>query len=853
MQPFLLSERFITLAVGPYGSSKTTAGIMKIAYHASRMAPSPDGIRRSRAIWIRQTIEQLKDTSIKDFLKWFPDGVWGSYAKTERVFYMKFGDVECEVLFRSLDDANDVRRLLSLQASFAIMDEFREIHPDIYHAVQGRLGRYPDRSVNGLGCVVDEPAERCQHCWELLPKGFTAELIDKGQGSFKCPSCGKRASAYLSNAKLWGMTNPPDEGTFWGDLLLDPPPNVKVVWQPSGLSPEADWLEYLPDGYYEQLCQGKSQEWIDVYVHGKLGKGLFGRPVHRQFSRERHVAEVERVPGVPLVIGADAGLHPACVIGQITSEGRLVILDELYDECAAYQFVHDRLIPLLRERYPRVPVSAVIIDPAAFQRSQTDARTVAQVYEAAGFDVQPGRTNSLSERIGALDDLMTRTLRDGKAALQIHPRCRTLIDALSHKYAYKKLTNGSFKAIPEKNHPHSDLCFATGTPVLTPRGFVPIETLRVGDPVLTHKGVRKVVATGRRRVDRTLCVTLSTGDRLVCTVDHPFIKVDGEVVPAYLLHVGDELEAVWQRHRWFAVYAELAARSSRRLRGVSGRVRDAIAASLARVRGRASMVWRSMGCGFPRTFAPATTIASWTGGPCLFTDTCTRSTGERSLRGIAYTTRITTEKTTTSTTSYASRLRSMRNTICSSVSRVVSWTPRGPSVWRRRVPRRGIGPRKGGSGIESTRKRSRPSGMLPVIVARWSVRGVAKPIWGSLICARRAFVRLLVRVPRGGRVAWMTRTAHALSAVPRFVPTNTPKPRRALKVVGLNYCGAADVFNLTVDDAHTYYAGPALVHNCDSLHYLGMEAQVPGSYAMFGRGFRREEPVRVLPSPVRVF
>ena len=82
--PFFLSEKFISLVVGPVGSGKTTAAIMKIAYHAKRMAKATDGIRHSKAVWIRNTNEQLKDTSIPDFLSWFPDGIAGSYLKTEK-------------------------------------------------------------------------------------------------------------------------------------------------------------------------------------------------------------------------------------------------------------------------------------------------------------------------------------------------------------------------------------------------------------------------------------------------------------------------------------------------------------------------------------------------------------------------------------------------------------------------------------------------------------------------------------------------------------------------------------------------------------------------------------------------
>ena len=90
---FFYTSKFIALAVGPVGSTKTTAGIMKILYHAGQMAPCQDGVRRSRAVWVRNTREQLRDTSIPDFLKWIPDGVMGEFLKTNYSFTIRVGDI----------------------------------------------------------------------------------------------------------------------------------------------------------------------------------------------------------------------------------------------------------------------------------------------------------------------------------------------------------------------------------------------------------------------------------------------------------------------------------------------------------------------------------------------------------------------------------------------------------------------------------------------------------------------------------------------------------------------------------------------------------------------------------------
>ena len=418
---FFYSEKFISLAIGPVGSTKTTAGIMKIVHHAAQMAPCKDGVRRSRCIWVRNTREQLRDTSIPDFLKWIPQDVMGVFLKTEYKFIIKVGDIECEVLFRGLDDANDVRRLLSLQASFIVFDEFREIHPDIYNAAQGRVGRYPDKMMNGVGCMTDDGRP---------------------------------------NMHLWGMTNPPDQDTFWEDLISDPPKNVHITIQPSGLSPEADWTRFLPDDYYDNLSQGKTEDWIDVYIHAKFGKSLSGQPVFKAFDRTAHVAKAPVKPmfvETPLLIGIDAGLTPAAVIGQLAYDGRLIVYDAMISEdMGALRFIQEKLKPLLVNKFPGRQ-AMIIIDPAAFQRVQTDERTVADIYKSEGFMLKPARTNAITARLAAVEKFMTRVV-DGKYGLTIDPDDAVpLIHALAGKYRYKINTKGVKDEKPEKSHPWSDV------------------------------------------------------------------------------------------------------------------------------------------------------------------------------------------------------------------------------------------------------------------------------------------------------------------------------------------------------------------------------------------------------------
>jgi hypothetical protein len=417
--PFLRSESFVSLCSGPVGSGKSSAGVVKIAWHAARMKPGKDGIRRSRCAVVRNTGQMLTDSTIPTFFTWFPDGVMGVFARTDKNFTLRFADVECEVLFRGLDDPKDVRRLLSLELSFAFMDEYREIHKDIFEALSARIGRYP--SMAHGGCFADDGSE---------------------------------------NKHLWGTTNAPDMDTFWEEYMSGAPKNARIFRQPSARSPEADWLANLPPGYYDDIMEGKSEDWIRVYVDNEFGRSLSGQPVFRCFDRTLHVAKtpLSLIPGQPLVIGVDAGLNPTAVLTQQTYDGRVIVLDAITGHAGgmgALRFAREMLKPLLTSKYPQAK-SMLVIDPAAFQRAQTDERSVADVFRAEGFFLKPARTNALAARLAVVEKYLTRTV-NGNPGMLISPTADLLIQALAGRYRYRINTRGERDTTPEKNHPWSDV------------------------------------------------------------------------------------------------------------------------------------------------------------------------------------------------------------------------------------------------------------------------------------------------------------------------------------------------------------------------------------------------------------
>ena len=91
---FMNSDAKMRVLMGPVGSGKSVASCFEIVRRASQQAPGQDGVRRSRAAVVRETVRQLTDTTIKTFLDWFPPGTCGNFMRTTKTYFFKGGHVE---------------------------------------------------------------------------------------------------------------------------------------------------------------------------------------------------------------------------------------------------------------------------------------------------------------------------------------------------------------------------------------------------------------------------------------------------------------------------------------------------------------------------------------------------------------------------------------------------------------------------------------------------------------------------------------------------------------------------------------------------------------------------------------
>ena len=411
-------ELFLDWIIGPVGSGKTTGIFFKLIYMASLQACSPiDGIRRSRCVVVRNTAPQLVDTTIKSFNYWFKDGQAGKWKATTKDFILRYGDVECEVLFRPLDTPDDVERVLSLEVTFAIIDEFVQIPQAIIEALSARCGRYPPEIEGGA-----------------------------------------------TNWGMWGASNPGMESDWWYPMLeahdelpsdQPVPENWTYFKQPSGFSAEAENTENLPGkrDYYTNLAKGKTPHWVKQFIEVEWGYSLVGKPVFPMFNREIHVSRhpLSAIRGRQLLAGYDPGMRSGLVLGQYDDAvGRVLVLDELVlENYATDRMIAEKLKPLLFRKYRGFEL-LVIPDPSSVNASQSKQGSSVLAELKKHFAVAYNGDNSIESRLQPAQYYMMR-LTSGGPALLLDPGCVKLARSLVGGYKFTVSKGDVQREVPDKN------------------------------------------------------------------------------------------------------------------------------------------------------------------------------------------------------------------------------------------------------------------------------------------------------------------------------------------------------------------------------------------------------------------
>lgn len=421
VREFMLSEHSFRVLCGPVGGGKTTGAIMELLRQAIKITPGDDGLRRSKMLIVRSTKQQLKDTTLASVISNLPEEIY-TWRESDGILRLNFGDVRSDWLFRPLDTPEDIQRVLSLEVTWAWLEESRELPVSLIPNIEGRVGRYPSQA-----------------------GGFT----------------------YRSG--IIATTNPPEIDGEWYKLMEHLPQeegndnsiiDCDVFRQPSGLSPEAENIGNLRDSYYEKLSKGKTSEWVNVYVHGEYSQSQAGKPVYTTFKVNRHVSKVplQVDPTLPVIVGQDCARSPASVFMQYGHDGRLRILRECTGfDMGAKTFLQMKINPTFKNYFSSCPI-VFIGDPSWTRQNETDDNSWYKELKNwfpkdKGHHVKAAATNDPIARINALDELL-RSWPDGDPAVIMDPSCKMLIEGLRSKYRYTKLKGSDNKhhERPEKNN-----------------------------------------------------------------------------------------------------------------------------------------------------------------------------------------------------------------------------------------------------------------------------------------------------------------------------------------------------------------------------------------------------------------
>lgn len=429
---FLNSSVPVAAIMGPVGSGKTGACLMRCLYRAMGQAPHPDGIRRTRFAVIRKTYRDLERTLILSWHRWVPGqlpgsrwvgGTGGQPARHEVRFKLADGTVvETEILFLAIGENSAEEAMRGLEVTGIYLNEADTLDREVLIHALSRVGRYP--------------------------------AIDREAGFSGCAWSG-----------VWLDFNAPDTEHWIYALFVE---TLGEGWaffhQPGGLEAGAENLANLPEGYYRRLAEANPDWWVRRFIHNQFGYSRDGQPIYPEFSERLHLAGsvLRPTPGLGLEIGVDGGRTPAAVIRQRLPSGHIRCLAEVVTDGMGATRFGQHLRDFLAREFQGFKVVSAWGDPAAGYAARDDQEErswLEIVTHGTGIPFRAAPTNDPVLRTEAVRRELTEIL-DGQPVFQISPACKTLVKGFLSGYRYRRMRTPSgerFDDVPEKNgfsHPH---------------------------------------------------------------------------------------------------------------------------------------------------------------------------------------------------------------------------------------------------------------------------------------------------------------------------------------------------------------------------------------------------------------
>jgi len=428
------SNALVRLIMGAYGSGKTSACIADIILRAARMPPCVDDVRHVRIAVIRNTYAELETTTLNSWDNWTLGFETVERHKKPIIYLLQrcndgLGIIELEIIFLALDREDDVKKIKSLELTYAFINEACEIPFSLVSHILGRTGRYPTQQM-------------------LQGKRFWhGVLMD---------------------------TNPPDsDHAIYRVFEVEKPESYEIFHQPPAIlrledgrhiiNPAAENISHHQQGadYYLNMIKGATIEFVNVYAMGKYGLVMSGKVVYPAYNDDLHsTTDIELSKQEDVIVGWDFGvLTSAALICQIISCQIRVVKEFIVEREGFKEFAEHIVLPYLRTNFPQCKIVSTA-DPSGVAANYTNLLSGIQILNDLGLVTIPALTNSIDQRIESVQTVLSRLI-GGKAAIIIdRSNCSNLRKGFLGKYCYKRirvLNEEKYRDVPDKTHPFSDI------------------------------------------------------------------------------------------------------------------------------------------------------------------------------------------------------------------------------------------------------------------------------------------------------------------------------------------------------------------------------------------------------------
>ena len=435
---FFRDRSKVQIIQGPVASGTSTCCCHKLMSLSYEQAPDRDGVRRTRWLIVRITYPELRDTTLKTWLDWFPEASWGDLVRSRPMVHhirKPAGDgtiVDAEFIFIAVPDAETAEQVAaSFEITGAWINEAQFHEKATLDEIESRCGRYPSmRMGNGAswyGVIADMNAPTEGH------------FVPYMRGDVPLPQhMDEDARREYETPEGWRFfLQPPG--------LIERKVEGRIVYEENPLAENQRHLK-VP---YLELIRGKSKEWIDRRVLNKVGLYSAGKPVYPTFSETDHCADhpIRVIERVPIFVGLDFGREPAAVFAQLVG-AQWRILSELIGENESAERFAPRVKRHLAQMYGRHPVQ-IWGDPRGADGTQATETTAYDVFRANGMMVLPATTDNNPEmRRSATEAVLER-----RSGCLMDPSCTVLRTGMAGGYAYPPVKGvpGLYQERPRKN------------------------------------------------------------------------------------------------------------------------------------------------------------------------------------------------------------------------------------------------------------------------------------------------------------------------------------------------------------------------------------------------------------------